>query len=328
MSIASISFTVVNLYTAQGARAPSASTSVCGVPPKADDDAHTDRGEHAVGRRNVLVDAMMTALKELGLTGGVTADAPATASAATAAAPAVVDTTPAVATPAAASTDAASTGATSTVSAPAAAGADAQTTSTVGTTATDAASGSVDVSQAVAQFAHALWGAVRGTDAAKAGEVGVDNDNHTGTGRRHHHRHVQRSEHGYENLAQRLEALASTTDPAAASLKTTTDLAQRTVASATSAPADATATTSTSTATTDTTAAATPAATTTPVTASPLAEAFGKLLTALQGDHAPSASDSASLLGRFLHTLAVALRPSSAANATPGATGSLINVTA
>lgn len=323
MSIASISFTVVNLYTAQGARAPSASTSVCRVPPKADDDAHTDRGEHAVGRRNVLVDAMMTALKELGLTGGVTADAPATASAATAAAPAVVDTTPA-----AASTDAASTGATSTVSAPAAAGADAQTTSTVGTTATDAASGSVDVSQAVAQFAHALWGAVRGTDAAKAGEVGVDNDNHTGTGRRHHHRHVQRSEHGYENLAQRLEALASTTDPAAASLKTTTDLAQRTVASATSVPADATATTSTSTATTDTTAAATPAATTTPVTASPLAEAFGKLLTALQGGHAPSASDSASLLGRFLHTLAVALRPSSAANATPGATGSLINVTA
>jgi len=323
MSIASISFTVVNLYTAQGARAPSASTSVCGAPPKADDDAHTDRGEHAVGRRNVLVDAMMTALKELGLTGGATADAPATASAATAAAPAVVDTTPA-----AASTDAASTGATSTVSASAAAGADAQTTSTVGTTATDAASGSVDVSQAVAQFAHALWGAVRGTDAAKAGEVGVDNDNHTGTGRRHHHRHVQRSEHGYENLAQRLEALASTTDPAAASLKTTTDLAQRTVASATSAPADATATTSTSTATTDTTAAATPAATTTPVTASPLAEAFGKLLTALQGGHAPSASDSASLLGRFLHTLAVALRPSSAANATPGATGSLINVTA
>jgi hypothetical protein len=327
MSIASISSSLVNLYSAQGA---SASTPARNATPAADADHGAHRNERATGRRSVLVDAMLTALKELGLGSLPGADAPATTptDATPATPPAAADT----ATPAIASTDDAA--------------ATASTTSTTSTASGDDSANFGDVTQAVAHFAHALWSAVRDTDAAKAGEVGVDNDTRTGTGRRHHHRHAHGAEHGYDNLAERLAALASVTDPAAASLKTATEVAQHAVANATAAQpdptaaaADPTAATDAATATTTTTAgadassvvvAADPTAAATAPTAvpSPLADAFGQLLTALRGGSAPSDSESAALLSRFLQTLAAALQPSQVASAAPVATGALIDVTA
>ena len=351
MSIASISSSLINLYAVQGAATSSAAAPTRHAKSAADADRGADRNERATGRRSVLVDAMLTALQELGLNGVPGTDT-ATPTSAT---PAADAATPVTATADAASDTSATSAATSTSSA------------SVDAAAADDGASFGDVTQAVAHFAHALWSAVRGTDAAKAGEVGVDNDNHTGTGRRHHHRSVHGAEHGYDNLAERLAALASAIDPAAASLKTATETAQHAVATATAAQpaatapavdataqttaesaADATPATAAATATTsDTTAAAsaeseassvraaapppTPPPTPPggpPAPPNPLADAFGQLLTAVRGGSAPSDSDNSALLSRFLQTLANALQPMHATSGTPVATGALIDVTA
>jgi len=359
MSIASISSSLINLYAVQGAATSSAAAPTRHAKSAADADRGADRNERATGRRSVLVDAMLTALQELGLNGVRGTDTAPATSAITSATPAADAATPVTATADAATAAASDTSATSAATSTSSASVDAA--------AADDGASFGDVTQAVAHFAHALWSAVRGTDAAKAGEVGVDNDNHTGTGRRHHHRSVHGAEHGYDNLAERLAALASAIDPAAASLKTATETAQHAVATATAAQpaatapavdataqttaesaADATPATAAATATTiETTAAASaeieassvlaaePTTTTTttapaapPAPRNPLADAFGQLLTALRGGSAPSDSDSSALLSRFLQTLASALQPMHATSGAPVPTGALIDVTA
>ncbi|MEP7294684.1 MAG: hypothetical protein ABI702_00740 [Burkholderiales bacterium] len=296
MSIGSISFTVVNLYETPSKRDVPSVAGTCHAPKPATPDNDAAESEKAGGRRSKLVEAMMEALKQLGLTG-----APAT-------------TTPAVADAASTGTTVTATkaiGATPTSTATQAAAATAPTTPAPAPVATDAtaspATAADAVPQAVAQFAHALWTALQGS--AKSGTVGIEPASAPPQAHHHHHHRTHGSKHGYDSFAQRLEALASASDPVA------------------TAPVSAT--TSTDSAT-----AADPAAvkdTAVPTAAtSPLADAFGKLVTALRGGTTVAtgtSTDNATLLNRFLHTLAHALQ-SPTTDGAPATTGTLVNVTA
>lgn len=298
MSVASISFTIVNVYSTQSTGRSLSSATVRAAPrPAADDDSAGD--QRRVGKRNPLVDAMMTALQELGLTGTTAAKAPA----------AIVAATTAVgSTDAAAAVSPAPAPFTSGTTTAAASSSDSTTSNApTATTSSDAQSNSETLPQAVAQFAHALWSALGGIGTSRPSDADRGDSGH---GHRHHHAH--RSQHGYDGLAQRLESLATANDPAS----TTTDSTSPATTSA-SSPSDATGVSAQANAT-----AATPSAST-----NPLADAFGKLLTALRGGPAASDADNATQLSRFLNAVAHALQPS-AAEATPAAKGSLIDVTA
>ena len=313
MSITSLSFTFVNTYAAQSAR-PAAVTERKTAPAPADDKTRDE--PRPAGRQSRLVQAMMSALLELGFGGPAAPAAPAgasTGSSATAAS--------AVKGSAASSASGAST----------------QTGATTGTTETPASNPSANVESAVYQFAHELFQALRqsgrGNSSSDEGSGRVEGEGH------HRHRHHDRQGHGYGDISQRLEALAQTfgaqvpataagdapASPAAPASLTVT-LTVDDGSADTPAPASASA-------------SATPAPAATPIAAvvtsakNPLLEAFSKLFNALKPQStssttAPSDTDMAQKLRQFLHTLAQAVAPDAMSSVHSAQFGGLVNVTA
>lgn len=316
MAISSISLTYVNM-----SGMPSASTPVGAVAPAANDDATTKKAScegHEPRRRNVLFDAMMSALRELGLA------KPASQGSAT--------TTGTPAAPAAGSTPA-GTPADATGAAP----------TTGATPATDAAPGTApattaaaSLEDAVLSFAHALWQALRGDEGSnqRRGRDDDDGDHH----RRHHHHHGHHHGRDYAGLASRIEALAvriETAAPGAAPAVTSpagtppklpgTDPVPMDVAAPTTA---ANAATSGAVATSGAIATpAAPAEVTAPAKGS-LAESFAAMLKLLRGgDQTTGPTAPEASLATFLHSLARGL---DADRSAPSMTvvGVMINVSA
>lgn len=206
MSIASLSFTLVNTYAPLSARPVAASDTKSAPPPAAQEDNKVSGEQRPSGGENRMVLAIMSALREIGL---VSQAAPAAASA--------VTTAPATAKPAATATAMPATAAASSTASTSQAAATTPATDATSTpntaTSTDAASAATSsatdstaaVESAVHQFAHELFSAMRhigrGTDG--------DQDDH-GEGHRRNHEHHHRHGHRYGDMSQRLEALAQT----------------------------------------------------------------------------------------------------------------------
>ena len=319
MTVTSLSFTLVSTYAPQSARPVTMVERK--TPPVQSDDAACGEKRPA-SRENRLVQAMMSALRELGF-GGTAAPASTTAAApaATAATPAATPSTAATATTPAA------TSATATTAAPA--------------EASSAADSSATVESAVHQFAHELFQALRQSGSGRAASDGDSGRVEGGEGRHHHHhRHHEAQGQGYGDMAQRLEALSQTfaapTTAAAAAMTDTKAVAAEPTGTSLSvtlsvndgsadAPASASATPA-ATATTTTAAAAAPAK-------NPLLEAFTKLFNALKPPvaslaAASSETDMAEKLRQFLHTLAQAVAPDAASGMHRAQPGVLVNVTA
>lgn len=314
MAISSVSLTYFSMVST-----PSASTPVGGVAPAANDSPAPKKAscdDHEPRRRNVLFDAMMSALRELGLT------RPATTGAA-----ASTGTPPT-------STSPSSPGAAS----PGAATADAANAATPPATSTPAPT----LEDAVLSFAHALWQALRGDEGSRGrGGRHDDDDDH----RRHHHHHGR---HGrdYSGLASRIEALAvriETTAPGAtapapgatapAAGAPVPAVAPRKLPGVDPVPMDAAAATAqTPPAAAVTSAAvgaapASPAAPTAPAKGS-LAEAFAAMLKLLRGGDQPaSAPAPETSLANFLHSLARGLEADRSAPSM-SVVGVMINVSA
>lgn len=283
MSIASISFNFSSQVAAAPSSVPAAPAAGPAPAPAPAQQSCEPHGHQ--GRRNVLYEAMMAALRELGLTAAPQQPAPASPAAAPGAAPLPA---PAAAPVAAVVTTAAP--------APAA-----------GAPAVAAAAGTpsaTSVEDAAFAFAHALWQAVRFGDSDGSRRERHGDDDHEGRhGHRHHghgHQHGYGMARGYTGLATRLEALAVRMDsstlpanpspvvdsgvtPAPAPAPMVVPAVQSDVA-----PAPAT----------------TPAA---PVAVpSPLAQAFDAMMRVLRAinPNAPSADAGAPSLASFLHSLA------------------------
>ncbi len=382
MSITSLSFTLVNTYAPQAvAPRPAAAPAAQPVQPAStqDNDGDSDRGREGMpgGGRNRLEQAILSALQDLGFGTGATASGttPAQAAGSTSPAQAAATTTDATSalaasasTAAASATDAAVTAPTASVTDAASAATDAASAtqaaatdsttpadnSTAATTDTSSAAGT-SIAQAVHEFAHALFQALRD---------GSGGQGHS-AGHRHHHHHGHRGG-GYGDLSQRLGALAqqygaSTTagsdaqgSPVSTSLTITlnvqdgsaTSTAPAQVVDAVSAPADASTTAATDatpavqpgaqvdpqaavSAATDNASASSATADTAP-SSNPLLQAFTSLLHALQPQSAGATSASvADTLHTFLKSIADALKPESISHGwqAPQA-GSLLNVTA
>ena len=226
MSISSVSLTCISRLSA-----PAASTPVAAAPVAANDAAVQatpsceGRGQ---ARRNVLYDAMMSALRELGL-GQKPAQPVAPGNAPSATAVGSTTASPASGTLAVAPATAAPT----TPASDAAAAAAPQS----------AATPAPSIEDAVLSFAHALWQALRGSDGDGFGR-GHSRGDDEGDQPRHHHGHHRHHDHGqgmardYSGLATRLEALAVRfeTGPAAAPATTPASTPVPTAAAAT-APA-------------------------------------------------------------------------------------------
>lgn len=306
MSISSISLTFFSM-TAPA----SAPTRVASASPAANDAASAptqacEPSGQSHGRRNVLYEAMMAALRDMGLTaepapstptGGTPAPAPVPE-----ATPAPVAVIPTVPSPSPATPGAVSA-----------------------TPADPATPPAVSVEDAVFGFAHTLWQAVR---AAEPGDT--RREHHDGDDHEDHHGH-RRQGHGhgegfgmsrsYSGLATRLEALAvrfdSTTgavnsSPAATAATDSTPVApavepaQAAVQASAPVPAPAI-----------------------PVPPSPLSQAFDAMMSVLRSinPHAPAAGSASPTLASFLHSLARGL---SADRATPtlSGIGVVINISA
>ena len=301
MSVTTLSFAFVNTYAPPSAK-PAAAIDLKTPPAPADDKSCEAR--RPAGRENRFVQAMMSALRELGFGSPAAAPAPAAATTGaptTAASPSSNST---------ATTAASGAGATETPSSP---------------------DPTASVESAVHQFAHELFQALRqgGNGNSSSGE---GSGRVAGEGqRRHEHRHHDGQGHGYGDLPQRLEALAQTfgaqvtgaapaTPPAAASLTVTLTVDDGSA----NAPAPA-----------STTASATPppaATTTVPVVTTaknPLLEAFAKLFDALKPQSATTTdTDMAEKLRKFLHALAQAVAPDAMSGVHSVQPGGLVNVTA
>ena len=313
MSISSLSFTFVsNLYQPAGA-APVAATDRRAAPAA----SPVGQGDEPRGRGppNRLVQAIMTALREMGL--GAAAPAPAA---------------PAVPT-AAGSTAATSTGATSpttntttTTTAPTQATSSITAPVPVTGTATPAASAEA-VASAVHQFAHELFVALRPAGAGhgsndapgrRDGEVG-----HKG-----HHGHHGWKASGYGDIAQRLDALAQSLAPATG----TTPVGDRAALPASSVSITITLQEDASAAPAVDGALPTTASTTGAATApvrNPLLDAFSTLFNAIKPPGTPATDvDMTASLRTFLEALATALRPESASSSPAPAVGSLLNLSA
>jgi hypothetical protein len=309
MSISSLSLTFVNCYATQAPAGVGAVQPAPAPAPAASDDACHDRPSGV--RRNVLYEAMLSALRELGLTGG---------------SPVPASGTPAPAAPADTATASAPSASTESPVAPA--------------PALPAADPSPSVKDAVFNFADALFQAVRVGDGSQPGrERAAERAHHGHHGRGHAYGHrLHRDQDAYAGLAQRLETLATSLSPTnAAAPAVAPDPVAPVAPEAPSAPAAPSATEAPAVpetaATPDTSAtpatAPTSATSATPApsqTSNPLVDAFNRLLTALQLPIA-AGSDTASRLSSFLHQLAQALQPTPAA-APPATVGMLINETA
>ena len=294
MTVTSLSFTLVNTYAPQSAKP--ATVAERKTPPVPSDDSACGEKRPA-SRENRLVQAMMSALRELGFGGTAAPAAMASAGTAAPVAPGGGAVTSA-AIPVTASTAAATP---------------ASTTTATPAEVLSAADSSATVESAVHQFAHELFQALR-----QSGDGNLSSDGDSGRGEGHHrHRHHEAHGHGYGNMAQRLEALSQTfAAPAAAAAATDTKA---------SAPA-ATSTSLSVTLSVDDGSAAAPAK-------NPLLEAFTRLFNALKPPttSTPAASaetDMAEKLRQFLHSLAQAVAPDAASGMHRAQPGALVNVTA
>ncbi|KNZ31624.1 MAG: hypothetical protein AD742_16755 [Methylibium sp. NZG] len=349
----SLSFTFVNTYAAPAAKQTAPAERCAPAGPAA---RHSCDEARPASRPNRLVEAMMTALRELGVGNA-------------AAQPAQPAATAVVAVPSTAA-DAAAALAAGQASAAAAVAQSAAATATA--TATTAASPNtapmdvadkpqVSIESAVRQFAHELFSALRQMGRGESAERGADRVHGDG-GRRHHHghhgHHGWRRE-GYGDMAQRLNALSQTyAAPAAvgaaggpASMASSLSITLTIQTSAVRAPAQAETTnaavassdgrieTSAATSAADVSATALPALATTPAAPAlaaspvteparnPLLDAFSQLFGALKPQAAQT--DMADKLRTFLQTLAQAMRPDSVNQGNPmPQVGALVNITA
>lgn len=300
MSITSLSFNFVNVYASQGA-APAAATQRAAPPAPVSAEDRCCEEQRPGGRQNRLAQAMMSALRELGLGGSAApAPAPATSAQATASEAGAASTAPAAAANTPAEVDVvADTGASS---APAA-----------------------DVESAVYQFAHALFQTLRQENNSSEDDSRRAEGAH---GHRRRHGHGHGHDHGsrqtYGDLPQRLEALAQTFGtpvPAAVA-----DEPQ--VASAEPPIAPVAATKPPQAQPLDAEPAITNVAATN-TSKNALLEAFSKLFAALRPQNtATTETDMAAKLRLFLHTLAQALRPEEMHGDHALQVGGLVNVTA
>lgn len=333
MSITSLSFTFVNLYAPQTAKAAPAAERQA----PAEQAEASQCGEHRpASRPNRLVEAMMSALRELGF-GSPASSAPAAEAA----------TGPSAA--AASASNAPAEAATASDETAAPAPAQAADGPTVGdptvpaTEAQPAAEPAVTVESAVHQFAHELFRALRDIGRGESSEQGSNRIDGEQGGRSRHH--GWRRE-GYGDMAQRLDALSQTfaapaavaaasdasPNPVVASSISITltlqdgqaDAPAEAAASATPAPAAAVAEQGAGAAQT-----ATAPSVAQDTAKNPLLEAFSKLFTALkpQAAGAPQV-DVADKLRSFLQTLAQAMRPETMSTLQTPQVGGLINVTA
>ena len=339
MSITSLSFTFVNTYAAQSAKPAAAAERQ--APAAQTDVKHC--GEHRpASRPNRLVEAMMSALRELGL-GSQAAAAPA--------AQAATDTPAAAADTQAAAVDTASTG-NEAAAATAVSDSAAQTvTAVAGSEA--AAEPPATVESAVRQFAYELFSALRQVGRGESSEQSsnrIEGDD----GRRHHHGHHGRHGHhgwrreGYGDMAQRLDALSQTfAAPAAAAAAgdgASTPLVSSSISitltvqdGQTDPPADAVTTTApmvTAPVAEETAKAAAATAATAPrmvqeTAKNPLLEAFSKLFNTIKPQAVGTPPmDMADKLRTFLQTLAQAMRPETMSSIQTPQVGGLVNVTA
>ena len=351
MSITSLSFTFVNTYAQQPARSAAAAERPA---PAENVEKHSGCESRPPSRENRLVEAMMSALRELGL-GGQAAE-PAAAAA---------TSTPA----AAASTDADATAASSNAQANAAAALAQSAAATAAATessvdspaATEAsAEPAVSLESAVRQFAHELFGALRQLGRGESSDQGSNRDRNRiggeGDGGRRQH-HGWRRE-GYGDMSQRLDALSQTfAAPAAvaaasaAPVSTSISFTLTVQNGAAGSPAEAVTTNAPvagnaamsdaaeaseavaaveAPADTSEAVPAMPAAptrtTAQEVARNPLLDAFSQLFGALKPQAAQT--DMADKLRMFLQTLAQAMRPDSMNGSAMSQVGALVNVTA
>ena len=354
MSITSLSFTFVNTYAPQSAKPATAAER----PAPAATVEHKGCDEHrAPSRQNRLVEAMMSALRELGF-GSQAAAMPAT-EATTASASAATST--AAATQTAAAQTSAAESPTNEAVATAATVADAAAEPAAAQAAAEPA---VTVESAVHQFAHELFRALRqvarGEGSDEGGSSRIDGEG----GRRHHHGHHGWRNQGYGDMSQRLDALSQTFAaqlPAAASeaqapsavsssisitltvqdgqadsadAPSSSALSSSTPVSTSSvAPVDAVSmlaeTAPTASAVVEPAESAAPMVAAAAPAKNPLLEAFSKLFNALKPQAvAPTESDMAGKLRIFLQTLAQAMRPETMSTLQAPQMGGLVNVTA
>lgn len=323
MSISSVSLTFFSMVNA-----PSTSTPVAPVPAAANDPVAPSNSScegHGHARRNVLYDAMLSALRELGLTQKPAQ--PATPDANGGAPTALPPVSPP-----------ATGGATTPANTPAAGTATVDAGSAVNQAPANAPPQSIE--DAVMSFANALMQALRGTDEGGS-RRGRDRDD-DGEERRHHHGHGHGHrggmERSYSGLASRIEALAVRFDvPAPAAPAAPPAAPPVTGADPVIAPAPiklpGTDPVSTDAATaTDALQVSAPATLPAAAPKNSLAEAFAAMLKALRGgDAAPSTSTTPAAadnsLAMFLHSLARGLDPDHSMSA-PSAVGVMINITA
>ena len=296
MTVTSLTFTIVNTYAPQNAQ-PAPAVERKTPPVQTDDsDRATKRPE---SRQNRFADAMMSALRELGLGGTVAPAAPA---------PATTPITPAASTPPA--TPATTTEAPAPTATP-----------TAGT-----ADSSASVESAVQQFAHALFQVLRQSGSGQR-EADDADGSVKGHGHPRHHHHDEGR--GYGNLSQRLDALSQTfgtpavaaAAPARSAAATHLSLAL-TVTDAPAAMVGATPTAATGAATISAGPLAAPAR-------NPLLDAFTNLFNTLKpATTGATATDMAEKLRLFLHTLAQAVAPDTMGSVQRAQVGGLVNVTA
>ena len=349
----SLSFTFVNTYASRPAKPAAAAER----PAQAEQTHSHSCGEsRPASRQNRLVEAMMSALRELGF--GNEAQPAATAASPS---PAVASTA-ADASAAMASAEASAAAAVSASAAASDLSATSSATTTAPVAATEAAAQpAVSLESAVRQFAHELFSALRQVGRGESSEQGsrhrIDGDG----GRRHHHGHHGWRREGYGDMAQRLDALSQTfaapaavaaagAAPVSTSISITLTIqngvAQQNGATPQNGVAQAPAESVTTNAAVDANAAtaetaaaaqaseavqAAPAAiaptTAQEVSRNPLLDAFSQLFGALKPQAAQT--DMADKLRSFLQTLAQAMRPDSMNHTTQmPQVGALVNVTA
>ena len=322
MSVSSVSFAFFRMVNAPATTTPVAPVPATANDPVAPSNSYCEGRGHA--RRNVLYDAMLSALRELGLTHRpaqlATPDAAGGASAALPSAS--LPTTGAGTTPA--------------------------TTASAGTPAADAGSAvnpapantpQQSIEDAVMSFANALMQALRGADEGGP-RYGRDRED-DGEGRRHGHGHGHGHpggmERSYSGLASRIEALAVRFDvpaPAGPAAPPATPVAGTDPVTV-PAPIKLPGTDPVSVDAVPATDAAQVAAPAVQAAAAPknsLAEAFAAMLKALRGGDATPGTSTAPVstdnsLALFLHSLARGLDPDHSMSA-PSAMGVMINITA
>jgi hypothetical protein len=303
MDISSVSLTYFSMVST-----PSASAPVRDVAPAANDHAvaKKERSEgHEPRRRNVLFDAMMSALREMGL-GKPSAQGGSTASSAAPAAGANPASSPAPSQAAAPATDAAA----ATTPAP-------------------------SLEDAVLSFANALWQALRGDEGSRH-RRGRDDDGDDHRHHHHHHHHGHRHGRDYAGLASRVEALAvriETRAPAAAPAVTAPAVKSPKLPGTDPVPMDAAApakvvSAATPVAVTPVDSKTTPPAPTTAPVKGSLVESFAAMLKTLRGGDQPAGTAGPeSSLAAFLHSLARGLDTDRSAPSM-SVVGVMINVSA